>query len=107
MASLAGFAGVFKGWDRTMKIGEVREMKTDELHAELERLRRHLFDLRSQAVTEKLENPTLINQTRKDIARVLTVMQERGEELIEQKQLHMEAVAAAGKSAAPRKTQAK
>ena len=40
-----------------MKIAELREMKTEELHGELDRLRRHLFDLRVQAVTEKLENP--------------------------------------------------
>ena len=32
-----------------MKIEVVRQMKTDELHSELERLRRHLFDLRAQA----------------------------------------------------------
>ena len=36
-----------------------------------------LFDLRSQAVTEKLEDPTLITNARRDIARMLTVMNER------------------------------
>ena len=60
-----------------MKASELRQMKTAELHLELERLRRHLFDLRSQAVTEKLENPHQIKQTRKDIARILTVLRER------------------------------
>lgn len=76
-----------------MKIEEVRETKTDELLNELERMRRRLFDLRAQAVTEKLENPSLIKQARKDIARVLTVLKERGEEEIEQKQYHLEALA--------------
>ncbi len=76
-----------------MKISEIREMKTEELHAELDRMRRHLFDLRSQAVTEKLENPSLITNARKDIARVFTVMQERGETGIEQKQYHLESIA--------------
>ncbi len=76
-----------------MKISEIREMKTEELHAELDRLRRHGFDLRSQAVTEKLENPFRITETKRDIARILTVMRERGETGIEQKQYHLETVA--------------
>ncbi len=76
-----------------MKIAEIREMKTEELHSELDRLRRHLFDLRSQAVTEKLENPALITHARKDIARIFTVMRERGEFGIEEKQYHLESIA--------------
>lgn len=60
-----------------MKISEVRQLKTDELYAELGRLRRHLFDLRSQAVTEKLEDPSQLTKTRRDIARILTVLGER------------------------------
>ena len=76
-----------------MKIGEIREMKTEELHAELDRLRRHLFDLRAQAVTEKLENPNRIIHAKRDIARIFTVMRERGETGIEQKQYHLEAIA--------------
>lgn len=62
-----------------MKIVAVREMKLEDLRLELDRLRRHLFDLRSQAVTEKLENPHLLTNTKRDIARVLTVMRERGQ----------------------------
>ncbi len=77
-----------------MKIDAVRALKTDELHAELERLRRHLFDLRAQAVTEKLEDPTQLSKTRKTIARLLTVLKERNEENIEQHQAHMTAQAA-------------
>lgn len=76
-----------------MKIQEIRELKTEELHAELDRLRRHLFDLRAQAVTEKLENPNRITQTKRDIARIFTVMQDRGETGIEQKQYHLESSA--------------
>ena len=60
-----------------MKINEVRALSDEELHSELDRLRRHLFDLRSQAVTEKLENPTMITKAKRDIARILTVMHER------------------------------
>jgi len=60
-----------------MKIREIRQWSDEELIAELDRLRRHLFDVRSQAVTEKLEDTTLIGRTRRDIARLLTVMRER------------------------------
>lgn len=77
-----------------MKIEAVRAMKIDELHAELERLRRHLFDLRTQAVTEKLEDSTQLGKTKHDIARILTVLNERGEQHIEQRQAHMTAQAA-------------
>jgi len=75
-----------------MKIADLRELKTDELHAELDRLRRHLFDLRSQAVTEKLEDSSQLGKTRRDIARVLTALRERDESNIEQTQHHLESV---------------
>ncbi len=79
-----------------MKIGDIRELKTDELHTELDRLRRHAFDLRSQRVTEKLEDTSQLGKVRKDIARVFTVLQERGETEIEQKQYHLESVGTSG-----------
>lgn len=62
-----------------MKTAELRETKTPELYLQLEQLRRHLFDLRAQAVTEKLENPHQLGNTRKQIARTLTVLRERGD----------------------------
>lgn len=76
-----------------MKISEIRNMKTEELHGELDRLRRHLFDLRSQAVTEKLQDPSMLTKAKRDIARVFTVLNERGETEIEQRQYHLEAMA--------------
>jgi len=77
-----------------MRASEMREMKTAELHLELERLRRHLFDLRAQAVTEKLENPHQLEATKRDIARILTILRERGETGIEETQRHLEATGA-------------
>lgn len=76
-----------------MKVSEFREMKTEELYLDLERLRRRAFDLRSQAVTEKLQDPSLLTKTKRDIARLLTVLRERGETKIEQIEHHMEALA--------------
>ena len=60
-----------------MKISEVRALKPEELAHELDRLKRHLFDLRAQAVTERLEDPTMIAKAKTDIARLLTVQHER------------------------------
>ncbi len=60
-----------------MKARHWREMSKDELDTKLEELQRHLFDLRSQAVTEKLENSRAVTNTRRDIARLKTIMRER------------------------------
>ena len=60
-----------------MKIAEVKALSDAELAAELERLERHLFDIRAQAVTEKLEDPSLLGKAKRDIARIKTVLSER------------------------------
>ena len=59
-----------------MKAQHYREMSSDELESRFEELQRHLFDLRSQAVTEKLENSKAIINAKRDIARIKTVMRE-------------------------------
>ena len=60
-----------------MTVKEIREKETEHLKHELEEKRKHLFDLRSQAVTEKLEDPSQLRKTRKDIARMQTVLRQR------------------------------
>lgn len=60
-----------------MKITDLRELSDEELLNELDRMHQQLFDLRSQAVTEKLEDATMVTKARRDIARVLTVQRER------------------------------
>jgi large subunit ribosomal protein L29 len=57
-----------------MKARHYREMSSEELQAKLEELQRHLFDLRAQAVTEKLENSKAVINVRRDIARIKTIM---------------------------------
>lgn len=59
-----------------MKAQHYREMSHDELESKLEEIQRHLFDLHSQAVTEKLENSKAVTNVRRDIARIKTVMRE-------------------------------
>jgi large subunit ribosomal protein L29 len=60
-----------------MKAQHYREMSQDELEHKLEELERHLFDLRSQAVTEKLENSKAVTNVKRDIARIKTIMREK------------------------------
>ncbi|HLB75307.1 MAG TPA: 50S ribosomal protein L29 [Sedimentisphaerales bacterium] len=59
-----------------MKAKNYREMGPDELAAQLEELQRRLFDLRAQAVTEKLENSKAVINVRRDIARIKTIMRQ-------------------------------
>jgi large subunit ribosomal protein L29 len=56
---------------------EIRERQTEALKHELADKQKHLFDLRSQAVTEKLEDPSQLRKTRKEIARIKTIVRER------------------------------
>jgi large subunit ribosomal protein L29 len=59
-----------------MKAQHYREMSPDELGTHLEDLKRHMFDLRAQAVTEKLENSKAVINVRRDIARIKTIIRE-------------------------------
>jgi len=59
------------------KLKELRDKKVEDLRREVIEKQKHLFDLRSQAVTEKLEDPTQIGKTRKEIARINTIVRER------------------------------
>lgn len=55
-----------------MKANEVHKMSDAELTEEAGRLRTRLYELRTQSVTEKLENPRQLGNLKKDIARLLT-----------------------------------
>lgn len=57
-----------------MKASDIRELRDTELSDKLEELQKQLFELRSQAVTEKLENNMAIKNIKRDIARVKTVL---------------------------------
>ena len=60
-----------------MKAKELRDKEADALALELNNQIKHLFTLRSQAVTEKLEDPSQIGKARREIARIKTVMRQR------------------------------
>ena len=60
-----------------MKTKEIREKNEEALEHELRDQQKHLFDLRSQAVTEKLEDPSQLLKVRRDIARMKTILRQR------------------------------
>lgn len=55
-----------------MKAAESHNLSNEEIKVELKRLSRKLFDLRSQAVTEKIEDVSQFKKIRRDIARLQT-----------------------------------
>lgn len=60
-----------------MKISKLREMSSPELEKELGELKTELFKLRFGLATNGLDNPMKIKETKKDIARVKTILKER------------------------------
>ena len=60
-----------------MKSKEIREMTPEELSAKLKELKSELFNLRFQHAINQLDNPHKISDVKKDIARVMTVLQEK------------------------------
>ena len=60
-----------------MKINEIRDMSTEELQVKLADLKKELFNLRFQHATNQLDNPMRIAATKKDIAKVSTVIREK------------------------------
>jgi large subunit ribosomal protein L29 len=59
------------------KLKELREKENSHLEHELAETQKHLYDLRSQAVTEKLEDPSQLGKARRHIAQLKTMLHER------------------------------
>ncbi len=60
-----------------MKASELRDLDGDELQGELIKLRREQFNLRMQRASGQLGQSHLLEEARRDIARIKTVMQEK------------------------------
>ena len=60
-----------------MKIYEIRQMSDEELRKRIEEEENNLVDLRFALATKQLTNTAKIRLTRKDIARMKTVLKER------------------------------
>ena len=60
-----------------MKPRELRDLTDDELEQKLHERRQELFNLRFQAATGALENSARVRLAKREIARILTVRNER------------------------------
>ena len=59
-----------------MKVEEIRALGSEEMQHKLTELKHELFNLRFQHEVGQLENPGKMKQTKKDIARIKTVLNE-------------------------------
>jgi large subunit ribosomal protein L29 len=62
-----------------LKSHELREMNEDELKARAGELSEELFHLRLRRATSQLSNPMKVRETRRDLARVKTVLRQRAQ----------------------------
>ena len=60
-----------------MKTKEIREMSVEELKTKLNDSKAELFNLRFQLAVNQLDNPRRITAVKKDIARIMTVLQQQ------------------------------
>ena len=61
-----------------MKAGELRDLSEAELREHVDAARRELFGLRFQHATGELDNTASLGQAKREVARALTVANERG-----------------------------
>ena len=57
-----------------MKIKEIKKLTKDEIIRNIEKLKKDLFNLRFQKINSQIKNPSKINQTKKDIAKLMTLL---------------------------------
>ena len=62
-----------------MKTAELREMSVNELHQKAQELDEQLFRLRLQKSMGQLESASKLRPMRKDLARIRTLLKEKGE----------------------------
>ncbi len=59
-----------------MKAGEIRDLNLDEMHRKVSDLKEELFNLRFQHEIGQLENPQRMKLTKREIARIKTIIGE-------------------------------
>ena len=62
-----------------MKIKEIRDLSSDELKEKEKSFVEELFRLRIRFATGQLESSSMLTNVKRDVARVKTVLRERGE----------------------------
>jgi len=56
---------------------DIRALSIDQLNEKLKELKTELFNLRFQLAINQLENTNRITEVKRDIARVMTILQEK------------------------------
>ena len=73
-----------------MKLGEIRELSVSDIDEQLKKSQIELVEMKMKFVSRQLDNPSLIGQKRKEIARLYTVqtqkLDEKGKETVVEKQ---------------------
>jgi len=60
-----------------VKAKAMREMSADDIRARLAELREEMFNLRFRNAMKQLDNPLKIRETRREVARLNTVLREK------------------------------
>ena len=63
---------------------ELRAMNDETLELQLKDTIKHLFQLRFQSATERLETPSEIRKARREVARIKTIQRERQQRAAQQ-----------------------
>ena len=58
------------------KVAELKALSNTELEAKVSELKAELFNLRFQLATGQLQNTTVIANTKRDIARCMTILRQ-------------------------------
>ena len=61
-----------------MKAKDLRLLENAELNDKLDKIEKQMYELNSQRASSKVEKPHLFKSLRKDAARILTILRERG-----------------------------
>ena len=62
---------------KNVKMEEIRKLSNEELNSKIEESQKEIFNLRFSQATGSLEKPSRINELRKLVARMKTVIKER------------------------------
>ncbi len=66
-----------------LKANEIRKMTREEIEKKIKDSKSELLDLRMKAATGTLEKPSKIDALKKDVARMMTILNERKQEEVE------------------------
>tara|TARA_B100001057_G_scaffold500290_1_gene614559 strand:+ start:1444 stop:1635 length:192 start_codon:yes stop_codon:yes gene_type:complete len=60
-----------------MKKQEIKKLSKDEILKNIDRSKKDLFNFRFQKINSQVTNPSKINETKKTIARLKTILKEK------------------------------